>query len=99
MTDATRHAVIPEGMKRMYERLHFSPGLRAGGMLYISGQVGVLPDFSVAHGVAAQIDAALANLATVLETAGLTPDRVVEISSFHVGDMAEHFEAFVPAIA
>ena len=96
---ATREAVIPAAMQRMYERLHFAPAIRAGGFLYVSGQVGVLPDRSIAQGVAAQIDAALANLGVVLAEAGGDFSRVVEISSFHVGDMAEHFEHFVPAIA
>jgi enamine deaminase RidA (YjgF/YER057c/UK114 family) len=94
----TRTAVVPASMKRMYERLHFSPGLRAGGLLFVSGQVGVLQDSSVASGVAAQIDAALANLRLVLDLGGARLDGVVELTSFHVGDMAEHFAAIVPAI-
>jgi enamine deaminase RidA (YjgF/YER057c/UK114 family) len=60
--------------------------------------VGILPDFSTAEGVAAQIDAALANLRLVLEAGDARLDGVVELTSFHVGDMAEHFEAIVPAI-
>ena len=96
----TRTAVVPASMKRMYERLHFSPGLRAGGFLFVSGQVGILPDFSTAEGVAAQIDAALANLRLVLEAGDARLDGVVELTSFHVGDMAEHFEAMgTPVLA
>jgi enamine deaminase RidA (YjgF/YER057c/UK114 family) len=95
---ASRHAVIPPAMKAMYERFHFSPGLRAGGLLFVSGQVGMLPDFTVAAGIEAQIEAALANLRTVLETAGTSVGGVVEITSFHVGDLAGHFQPFVTAI-
>jgi len=85
-------------MERMVSRLHFSPAIRAGGLLFVSGQVGSDVDQSIPDGAPAQIDVALANLGRVLREAGLDFDRVVEINSFHVGDMAAHMPHFVEAI-
>jgi enamine deaminase RidA (YjgF/YER057c/UK114 family) len=94
----TRQLVIPPGMERNYERLHYAPAIRAGGLLFISGQVGRGLDGKFAEGPAAQIDLALENLGHVLRAAGRDFGDVVEITSFHVGDMAEHGPPFVEAI-
>ncbi len=95
---SVRQSVVPASMERMYSRLHFSPAIRAGGLLIISGQVGSDVDNTIPDGAAAQIDVALANLGRVLREAGLDYDRVVEINSFHVGDMGGHMPHFVEAI-
>jgi len=68
--------------------LPFSSAVRAGDVLYLSGQIGALPDGSLPEGIEAQSRQAMANVGAVLETAGLGFDDV-----FHclvmLADMAE----------
>lgn len=52
--------------------------------LHISGQVGVKPDGSLADGVEAQADQAFANIAAILEDAGMGIGDLVKMSIFLV---------------
>ena len=69
----------------------YSPVVRAGGLLFVSGQLGLVDGELVAGGVREQLAAALANLLSVLATAGATLRDVVKCTVFLV-DMAD-FEA------
>ncbi|MEA3065550.1 MAG: 2-iminobutanoate/2-iminopropanoate deaminase [Sphingomonadales bacterium] len=51
--------------------LPFSAAVRAGDVLYLSGQIGALPDGSLAEGIEAQARQAMANIGAVLGDAGL----------------------------
>jgi reactive intermediate/imine deaminase len=51
--------------------LPFSAAVRAGDVLYLSGQIGALPDGSLPEGIEAQARQAMANIAAVLGDAGL----------------------------
>lgn len=68
----------------------YSPAVRAGGLVFVAGQVGW--DFAagalVGGGVEAETAAALANLADVLAAAGCTPADVVKTTVF-VTDIAD----------
>jgi reactive intermediate/imine deaminase len=82
--------------------LPFSAAVRAGEVLYLSGQIGALADGSLPEGIEAQARQAMANIGAVLGEAGLGFGDV-----FHclvmLADMAEwgafnrvyleHFEA------
>ena len=63
---------------------HYSPGVRAGNLLFVSGQVAVLPDgTSVAHqDFASQSRQCLANLRAVVEAGGSSLDRVVRLTVY-----------------
>jgi reactive intermediate/imine deaminase len=52
-------------------RLPFSAAVRVGDILYLSGQIGALPDGSLPEGIEAQSRQAMANLGAVLAEAGL----------------------------
>lgn len=61
----------------------YSQGIRAGGFVFTSGQVGAEPsDGAMVEGVAAQADRALRNLAAVLAEAGSSLERVVKTTIF-----------------
>lgn len=61
----------------------YSQGIRAGGVVYTSGQLGMTPDGAfVPGGVAAQSRQALANVAAVLEAGGSSLARVVKVTVF-----------------
>lgn len=96
-----RDPIIPAGMEIFHTHYHFAPAIRAGGLLFLSGQLG-LTDLSpptLADGLAAQIDSALTNLGKVLAAAGRGYADVAEISSFHVGSLDDHMPLFVEALA
>ncbi|MGD9796664.1 MAG: RidA family protein [Acidimicrobiia bacterium] len=69
----------------------YTPVVRAGDLLFVSGQLGLVDGELVAGGVREQAAAALANLSTVLGTAGASLRDVVKATVFLV-DMAD-FEA------
>jgi 2-iminobutanoate/2-iminopropanoate deaminase len=63
----------------------YSQAIRAGKLIFTSGQVGADPASGVlAEGVAAQAERALGNLASVLHAAGSGFDRVVKTVIFLV---------------
>jgi enamine deaminase RidA (YjgF/YER057c/UK114 family) len=89
--DKTRRQVIPASMQTMYDAYHFAPATRVGDMIWVSGQVGIGPDFRPGKGMEEQARMAFAGLQTVLEAAGATLADVVELMTFHTdlrGDMA-----------
>lgn len=51
--------------------LPFSSAVRVGDILYLSGQIGALPDGSLPEGIEAQARQAMANVGEVLGEAGL----------------------------
>jgi len=58
--------------------------------LYVSGQVGVQPDGSMADGIEAQVEQAYRNLLGVLQAAGMGAEDIVRLNQFLVrsGDVA-----------
>lgn len=79
MSDAQRSAIQhypPAGAAAEVARaggftLPFSAAVRVGEVLYLSGQIGALPDGSLPDGIEAQARRAMANVGEVLGQAGL----------------------------
>ena len=86
----------------------FSPAVRAGGLLFLSGQVGLEPTGGklVEGGVVAQTEQIFRNISAVLEADGKSLANVVK-ANVYLTDMqdfavmnavyARHFEAPYPA--
>jgi 2-iminobutanoate/2-iminopropanoate deaminase len=74
----------------------YTPVVRAGEWLVVSGQVGLGPD-GLADGFAGQLDQALANLAGLVEGAGARLDQVAKTTVFltSIDDYAEMNERYV----
>ncbi len=85
---ATRDVVFPEGRRALYERNRYSPAVRAGGLLFVSGQVGSREDGSPEPVLEAQVRRAFDNLNAVLAAAGCTFDDVVDVTVFMVDAQA-----------
>lgn len=68
----------------------YSQATRKGKTLYLSGQIGMVPDTGdvVSADVKEQTAQALANMKAVLHAAGATPDDIVKVTVFIV-DMAD----------
>ena len=56
----------------------YSQAIETGGLIFASGQLGLIPDTgALAHSMAAQTVQALENVISVLKAAGLTLNHVV----------------------
>jgi 2-iminobutanoate/2-iminopropanoate deaminase len=77
----------------------YSPIVRAGDLLVVSGQLGLLNGTMVAGGVAAETTQAIANLAALLETESATLTDVVKTTVFlrHMRDFGIMNEAYLAA--
>lgn len=64
--------------------LPFSPAIRAGGFLFLSGQIGNVPGTRtlVAGGIAAETRQAMENIGVVLRAAGSSWEKVVKCTVF-----------------
>lgn len=77
-----------------YEKYGYSPAVRAGGLLFIAGQIGRRPDGKIGDTVAEQTELALQRTAEILRLEGLDMTDLVEVVSYHV-DIQHNLEAFM----
>jgi len=77
----------------------YTPIVRAGEWLVVSGQVGIVDGEMVAGGVAAETTQALANMAALLESEGASLSNVVKTTVFlrHMRDFHIMNEAYAAA--
>ncbi|GJL94751.1 MAG: hypothetical protein DHS20C05_11560 [Hyphococcus sp.] len=85
-----KQAIVPEGMEWAVEQFGFSPAVRAGDFLYLSGIVAGLPqdeDGVIApateENLTAAYEQAFAAIGTVLAAGGADFDDVVDITTYH----------------
>ena len=90
---ATRTDITPQAMRTIRERFRYSPGVRAGNLLYIAGQVGRDENLQVVVDKEVQFAQAFENVKKVLTEAGATFDDVVEMVTYHT-DMRD-LELFI----
>jgi len=66
---------------------HYSAAVRHGGLVYVSGQLGVRPDgtHTADQPFEDQVRAALDNVLRALDAAGLGPADVVKVTAYIVG--------------
>ena len=83
-----RSAINPPGTPA---DLPFSSGLLVGNTLYVSGQVGLTGGKLAPGGIGPETQAALGNIKTILELAGLQMTDVVTVNVYlaDIGDFAE----------
>lgn len=86
-----RDVVFPPGRQALYEKNRYSPAVRAGGLLFVSGQVGSREDGSPEPDLEAQVRLAFQNLTAILKTANCTFDDVQDVTVFIV-DPETRFE-------
>lgn len=92
---ATRDPVFPDGRQDLYQRFKYSPAIRSGGFLFLSGQVGSREDGSVEPDLARQAELAFTNLDAVLKAAGCSFADIVDLTIYVVDPetMLPHFLA------
>jgi enamine deaminase RidA (YjgF/YER057c/UK114 family) len=85
-----RDAVFPANNRHaLYDRHRYSPAIRSGDLLFVSGQVGSRDDGSPEPTFEAQVRRAFANLKAILQAAGCTFDDVVDVTTFHTDPAAQ----------
>jgi 2-iminobutanoate/2-iminopropanoate deaminase len=77
----------------------YTPIVRAGDWLIVSGQVGLNEGTLVSGGVSGELKQALANLKALLESEGSSLDQVVKTTVFlrHMSDYAPMNEIYIEA--
>lgn len=88
-----REIIVPEAMKLIPERIGYAPGVKIGGFLFCSGQIGRTSDFEVVVDPEAQFVTAWENLKAVLHEGGCSFDDIVELTTYHV-DIAVHLQLY-----
>ncbi len=74
--------VFPAGRQALYEQNRYSPAVKSGGFLFVSGQVGSREDGSPAPELEQEIRLAFDNLSEVLTAAGCTFADVVDVTVY-----------------
>ena len=87
-----------DGYRAAFEKYGFSPAVKSGGFLFISGQVGVRPDGRAPDSVAEQTEWALRRVEELLRIAGLELSDLVDVTSYHV-DIETTLPEFIEAKA
>ena len=87
---AQTRAVVPAPASATTNRV-YSPGVDAGGYLYVSGQGPRRPDGGLPPTFAEQVRQALENVKSVLQTAGLTMEHVV-YTQVYLDDISKYRE-------
>ena len=89
-----RDAIFPAGRQALYEINRYSAAIRAGELLFVSGQVGSREDGSPEADFAKQVELAFANLREILKAAGCTFYEIVDVTTFHT-DPETQFEVIM----
>jgi 2-iminobutanoate/2-iminopropanoate deaminase len=81
---ATKQAVQTDQAPQPFRGAPYSQAIVAGGFVFVSGQVGMLPGESAAVGdtVEQQTEQIFANLRAILEAAGSSLDRLVKTTVY-----------------
>lgn len=72
------------GGNKVFDLFKYSPAVRAGGLVFIAGQVGIRPDGTVPDSAMDQIRLAFTRLGAILKHEGLGFEDLVELVSYHV---------------
>jgi enamine deaminase RidA (YjgF/YER057c/UK114 family) len=78
-----RETVVPEDMHDVQERFRYAPGVKAGPLLFMAGQLGRDEQLNVVQDKEAQFTQAFVNVEKVLKAAGVGFDDVVDMVTYH----------------
>jgi enamine deaminase RidA (YjgF/YER057c/UK114 family) len=81
------------GDGKVFETFRYSPAIKAGGLVFIAGQVGLRRDGTIPEDVSLEAELAFQRVGELLECCGLGFEALVELVSYHV-DIDQHLAAF-----
>ena len=79
---STRQAIFPAKPHALYAQHGYSPAIKSGDLLFVSGMVGARLDGTPEPDLKTQIQLAFENLQGVLAAAGCSFDDVVDLTFF-----------------
>ena len=86
---AVKSAVRTESAPAPFQGAPYSQGIKAGDLVYVSGQLGLEPgDTEFSGGISEQTEQVFSNLRAILEEAGSGLDRLVKTTVFLI-DLGE----------
>lgn len=87
----TREPIYPVSSARhaLYDQHGYSPAVRSGDLLFVSGQVGSREDGSPEETYLGQVERAFKNLEAVLDAAGCSFDDIIDVTTFHTDPEAQ----------
>ena len=86
-----RHVVSPPELVQLVEATGFSPAVRAGDFLFLTGATGGDADGVMPPDIATQVQNALGKALHIIDAAGGNADSIVEVTSYHIG-LKYHFD-------
>jgi 2-iminobutanoate/2-iminopropanoate deaminase len=93
-----KEAIRTEAAPAPFQGAPYSQAIRAGGLLFVSGQVALQPGSSepVSDAIGEQTEQVFANLRAILEAAGSSLDRIVRTTVYltDLGDFQEMNEVY-----
>lgn len=75
--------MFPQALRDAVAATGFSPAIRAGDFLFLTGATGAHPDGAMPETAREQAENALQKVVQILAAADGTPDAVVELTSYH----------------
>src|SRR6267142_6041220 len=88
-------AIVPPSLKAASETYQFSPAVRIGDQILISGIAGVDVEGRLPPDFRSQAENVFTTLAAILNEAGATLDDVASLNSYHVGDIHSQLRELV----
>src|SRR6266436_1303821 len=88
-------AIVPPSLKAASETYQFSPAVRIGDQILISGIVGVDPEGRLPPDFRSQAENVFTTLEAILNEAGATLDDVASLNSYHVEDLHSQLRELV----
>jgi enamine deaminase RidA (YjgF/YER057c/UK114 family) len=77
----------------IYDKFQYSSAVKAGGLVFVAGQIGLNPDGSIPDQPTQQFVNAFERLKLVLEETGCQMNDLVKLVSYHVG-LGTHLAEF-----
>jgi len=88
-------AIVPPSLQAASETYQFSPAVRIGDQILISGIVGVDAEGRLPPDFRSQAENVFTTLEAILNEAGATLDDVASLNSYHVGDIHSQLRELV----
>ncbi len=92
-----RNVVSPDSLRDAVAATGFSPAVRAGDFLYLTGATGGAPDGTMPCAISDQCENALTKVLEVLMAADADASAVVDLTSYHT-DIDADFDAVDTAL-
>jgi len=92
MSGSARRAVVPQGVAAAAAKWKYSPGLVAGDLVFVAGQVGRDASGRIPEDPEEQFVTAFENVGAVLSGASAGFEHVVDLTTFHT--TFDAFEVF-----